>query len=193
MAIWFVSDIHFGHQNIIRYCDRPYQYITDMDASIIDNWNSKVAPDDTVYFLGDFIFYKSEQAILSVLLQLNGKIFFVRGNHDHKNLIKILEKTPNVIGIRDIYDLVVDDDDAPYGKQFIVLCHYPLLTWNRCHHGAWHLHGHCHGSLKDDPDVSRMDVGIDTNNMQLYSYDDIKEYMEDTVPPSLDHHVVGSR
>lgn len=193
MAIWFTSDTHYGHKNIIKYCGRPFQYVTDMDVQMISNWNAKVAADDIVYFLGDFIFYKSEEAILSILLQLNGKIFFIRGNHDHKKVINILQKTPNVIDIRDLYELKVEDDDVAYGKQFITLCHYPLLTWNRCHHGAWHLHGHCHGSLTLDSHVSRMDVGVDTNDMHIYSYDDIKKFMEDKVPPSIDHHVVGSR
>lgn len=143
MAIWFTSDIHFGHQNIIRYCKRPYQSITDMDAGIIENWNSKVNHGDTVYFLGDFMFHSSKEAMLSTLSQLNGDIFFIRGNHDHRNVVDIIKKAPNVIDVRDLYDLRVEDEDAQHGTQHIVLCHYPLLTWNRCHYGAWHLHGHC--------------------------------------------------
>ena len=81
MKTFFVSDTHFSHSNVIGYCNRPFNDVTEMNAAMIARWNAVVTPDDTVYHLGDFAFgpYHNIQTILS---QLNGKIILVKGNHD---------------------------------------------------------------------------------------------------------------
>lgn len=87
--IYYISDTHFGHANIIKYCNRPFASVLDMDRAMIDRWNSRVTPEDTVYHLGDFGFgplYKLQY----FFAQLNGTIHLIKGNHDWGKLVKKL-------------------------------------------------------------------------------------------------------
>lgn len=79
--IWFTSDTHFGHSNIITYCSRPFRDAEEMDATLIANWNKRVSPRDTVYHLGD-IWLTNKLRASSIHAQLNGSITLIRGNHD---------------------------------------------------------------------------------------------------------------
>jgi calcineurin-like phosphoesterase family protein len=83
MPVWFTSDTHFGHANIIRYCGRPFSSAAEMDAAMILRWNTRVLPTDTVYHLGDVGFWKPQRCI-DVVEQLNGHKVLIRGNHDRK-------------------------------------------------------------------------------------------------------------
>ena len=80
-GIWFTSDLHFGHQNIIRFCKRPWKTTEDMDWNLIQNWNSVVKPDDLVFDLGDFAFATNARW-KELLSQLNGHHYLILGNHD---------------------------------------------------------------------------------------------------------------
>lgn len=80
--IWFSSDHHFGHQNIIKYCKRPFKDVTEMDEKLISNWNECVSKDDEVYYLGDFCFYKDIDVVKKLLKNLNGKKHLILGNHE---------------------------------------------------------------------------------------------------------------
>lgn len=79
MTIWVISDTHFGHENIIGYCGRPFDSAADMDEAMVDRWNSVVKPSDKVYHLGDVAMKKADLATVKLL---NGKKRLVRGNHD---------------------------------------------------------------------------------------------------------------
>lgn len=102
MKFWFTSDYHLGHYNIIKYCNRPFQTLEQMNQTIIQNHNNRVKPEDTVFFIGDFCFKnspggkKGEGDILKAIeyeKQLNGKLIFIKGNHDRNNSCKaIIEK-----------------------------------------------------------------------------------------------------
>lgn len=90
MNIWFTSDMHFGHGNIIKYCNRPFSSTEEMNKVLIRNWNERVDNDDTVFHLGDFCFGKSSEAPESQGFayyrnQLKGNIIFIQGNHDKNN------------------------------------------------------------------------------------------------------------
>jgi len=87
--IYFTSDLHLGHKNIIQYCNRPFVSIDEMNKVLIDNWNSVVKSNDTVYQLGDFSFNKNPKTYLS---QLNGNIIHIWGNHDRKRYLGELPK-----------------------------------------------------------------------------------------------------
>ena len=78
-----VSDTHFNHANIIKYCSRPFESIEQMNEELIKRWNNTVAKDDIVYHLGDFAFGSKEQ-LKEILGRLNGRVRLVMGNHDHK-------------------------------------------------------------------------------------------------------------
>jgi calcineurin-like phosphoesterase family protein len=81
MTTWFTADAHFGHANIIRYCDRPFASVEAMRAALVERWNAVVAPDDRVFVLGDFALGRLEES-LSVLPELNGVKDLLVGNHD---------------------------------------------------------------------------------------------------------------
>jgi len=85
---FFISDTHFDHKNIIKYCNRPFDTVDEMNETIVERWNEKVGADDTVFFLGDFTFWRngdgSGDAVKSWVNKLNGRIIFIRGNHDRE-------------------------------------------------------------------------------------------------------------
>lgn len=85
--IFFTSDTHFGHANIIQYCKRPFRDVSHMNEALIEKWNSKVGPGDTVYHLGDFCMGPKEN--VNIRKSLNGKVILVKGNHDKKNEIHL--------------------------------------------------------------------------------------------------------
>lgn len=78
--IWFISDTHFGHENIIYYAGRPFEGATEMDEELIDAWNARVRPDDLVYHLGDFAMDAKHG--VAIRRNLNGAIRLIVGNHD---------------------------------------------------------------------------------------------------------------
>jgi calcineurin-like phosphoesterase family protein len=148
--LWFISDTHFGHKNIAKFCGRdPYQDdVAAMDRRIIDEWIAVVGPQDEVWHLGDFGFLKSSRAH-SILDQLTGRIHLVLGNHDIALKAEVLDR---FVSVQNMAELDV-------GGVGVVLSHFPLATWNRSHYGSLHFHGHCHGSL---PAIkNRIDVGVD--------------------------------
>ena len=116
--IWFTSDTHFGHKNIIKHCKRPFADIDEMDAVMIQRWNEKVAITDEVYHLGDFAMC-SVSRLRNVLSQLNGKIYLIVGNHEST----ALACPERFEWIKDYFELIVKDETAYKGEQFIALLH----------------------------------------------------------------------
>ena len=184
--IWFTSDTHFGHANIIRFSKRPFKDVQQMDAMLIKNWNSVVGYQDDVYHLGDFSLTSAERS-LRILEQLNGNIHLIKGNHEKSVLEKSFTRD-KFAWIKDMYELKVDDPDARGGRRSIVLLHYAMKVWNKSHHGAWHLYGHSHGSLPDEINSLSFDVGVDSHNYFPISYDDVKRIMKTKVFKPIDHH-----
>ena len=155
--IWFTSDLHFGHSKIIEYCDRPFVSTDEMDAALIQNWNSVVQPEDTVYMLGDIFFCNATKAV-SILDQLVGNKILVYGNHD-----KVIRKNKSV---QDKFAKVLGDyAEITIDHMKIVLCHFPFLHFNGQHYGAINCHGHLHTSGSDytQPGKRQYDVGVDNN------------------------------
>lgn len=173
--IFFTSDTHYGHRNIIKFGKgRPFSTIEEHDEALIRNWNERVSPGDRVYHLGDFSMAHPER-IDKILARLVGQKFFIRGNHDKAMRGNILK---HFVWAKDYFKLKVPDPDTknPTGKQEIVLCHYPMEIWDKRHYGSWHLHGHCHGNLAEDKrQVPRFDVGVDCWDYAPVSYEQIKE------------------
>lgn len=92
MTTWYTSDTHFNHTNIIKYCDRPFSDVNEMNEKIVYNWNLLVQPDDTVYHLGDFGLFRGTKQPESFMHRLNGRICLVRGNHDHTETRKAFDR-----------------------------------------------------------------------------------------------------
>lgn len=159
--IFFTSDQHYGHYNIIRYCNRPFETLEEMDQELIKRHNEVVSPKDTVYHLGDFCFSKTKsEAYQKYINKLNGANIFIRGSHDYwlpKNHRMIIEKKINNV--------------------YITMCHYAMRVWPRSHYGSWHLYGHSHGKL--DTPGKTLDVGVDSHDFYPVSFDKIVQIMKD--------------
>lgn len=155
--IWLSSDQHFSHSMIITYCGRPFADKEEMDAVMIERWNSLVKPNDIIYVLGDFCWGRPEKYVE----QLNGEKHLILGNHDRQS-----------IGVyRQNFTSVDNYKEIKIPGNSVCLEHYPIYQWNRRYYGSLHCHGHCHG-LKTS-DCRRMDVGVDTNNFYPYNLDEI--------------------
>ena len=192
--IFFISDLHVGHANVIKYDGRPFKTTDEMHVELIKRWNSVVGPDSIVYFLGDLSFTRSDMTKWFVW-QLNGKIHVIAGNHDKPKDLRSLGRFEEVhdygteIGVYDEDSL---QSRGSQGYQKIVMAHYPILSWNKSHYGAWHLHGHCHGSLmKTMPEYYKrkvMDVGCNMIDYTPISYAQVKEIMNKRSINNVDHH-----
>lgn len=123
MTDFLIGCTHFGHANIIRLCNRPFDTVEQMDAALIERWNRVVGPRDTVYHLGDFAFRGAPPE--NYLRHLNGTVVRVQGNHD-----------PN--GWGEPYRTVKMNGTRA------VLFHYPIEEWDGFWRGAVHFHAHTH-------------------------------------------------
>lgn len=135
MTRWFISDTHFGHANIIRYCDRPFRTVEDMDKAMLEKWNSVVSPDDEVFFVGDFSFGGATYA-QEILEQLHGVKHLILGNHDN-------ERTPgfwnrHFVSVETTRRIVIDG----VGRA-VTLCHYPTFGPKA---PQLLIHGHSHNN-----------------------------------------------
>lgn len=175
---FFSSDIHFGHANIIKYCDRPFSSVDEMDETIIDRHNSVVKPGDAWYFLGDLSFYKDPGKTAKLFDRMNGVKYWVPGNHDDTGGVVLkhwaiggdsylLEVLPPLVEIKHL------------SRRPVTLCHFPMLSWNQSHRGAIQLHGHVHSKNPfPDPAVRRMDVGVDGHNFYPWEWEEIRQLMQ---------------
>lgn len=179
MTVWFTSDTHYGHARILSYTSRPFESVDEMDERMVELWNAVVKPGDSVYHLGDFALCDIDRA-LKVVKRLQGQKFLIFGNHD-----KRLRKDPRFLGhwiwARDLESIDVEG-------QKIVLCHYAMRVWNRSHHGSWQLFGHSHGTLRDDPALLQLDVGVDCWGYAPVSFETIREKMGQKKWEPVDQH-----
>jgi calcineurin-like phosphoesterase family protein len=180
--IFFTSDSHFGHENIIRFCKRPFNSVEEMNEELIRRWNEKVGPNDIVFHLGDFC-WGGSQVWNGILDKLNGKIYLCLGNHDLKN-------------IRQGYVERFEDVQFQYyiriENKNIYLNHVPFATVPGGYRGekaVWQLFGHIHTNPhpdcvgKDDERCSNLmatqyDVGVDNNDFYPISFNEVKQIIE---------------
>ncbi len=176
--IFFTSDTHFFHTNIIKFCNRPFNSVEEMNETLINNWNSVVGKNDIVFHLGDFGFCSSYEMV-NLLKRLNGNIYLILGNHDRKTMRKGYENRFSAIE-QQLY-ITID-------TQKIYLNHLPFLCYDgtyRKGNETWQLFGHVHsGPLsKDGLDTPRLtnlfptqyDVGVDNNNFTPIEFNQLKK------------------
>src|SRR6266436_1247085 len=171
-SIWFTSDHHFGHANIIKHCNRPFSSVHEMNEIMIIRWNEVVGPNDIVYHLGDFAF-KDHAKYLD---RLNGTKHLILGNHDKKGIKSAGNRWASINQMLTLK-----------GATTIVLCHYAMKVWDRSHHGALHFYGHSHGNLPGDSQC--LDVGVDCWDFRPVSFEQIQKRLA-TQPKRrpVDHH-----
>lgn len=178
--VFFTSDLHLGHKNIIEFSERPFSSIETMDTALIRNWNSVVPTDGIVFLLGDFSFHNAQHSKV-LLKQLNGRIILIKGNHD--KCTSYFKEVHELLDIK-----VLDNVNGNFGGfTHITLCHYPLAIWNKKGYGSFHFFGHSHGSYTNightdhhDYKYNRsIDVGVDCWNYKPICYTDlIKEILK---------------
>jgi len=170
--VFFTSDTHFHHKNIIKYCDRPFETVEEMDATIINNWNSVVGKNDIIFHGGDFCF-GDEKSWNHLCERLNGIKYLASGNHD-KNI------TPKHFDdVKNMFNIMIDGDEEISDGQRLTICHYPMLSWYQNHRGSWQLYGHLHGSKSNKrlkgTAANQLDIGVDAHNFTPISYQQVKE------------------
>ena len=166
--IYYTSDLHIGHENIIRLCKRPYSNDREMGVDLIRRWNNKVTANDTVYILGDMFFrYEDIEVVKTTLKQLNGKKILIKGNHD--NFL-------NQIKWQDYFSTVKDIMKIKDNGRDVVLMHYPIEEWDGFFRGSYHLYGHVHNSDNGLRVIDRRyNVGVDVNDFEPKTLDELIE------------------
>lgn len=167
-GIFFTSDLHFGHNNIMRFCNRPWKSVEEMDEGLIKNWNSVVGKDDIVFNLGDFAFAPNWRW-KELLEKLNGHHYLVLGNHD-------VQRWPGD-AIMELFERVEQQMIVKIDDRWVYLNHYPFLCYGGSYRGpknaVYALHGHVHsGPNSSGKDCDRLvnlfpyqyDVGVDNND-----------------------------
>lgn len=164
--IWFTSDLHFFHDRILEFHPKRKEIFGDTveksKEKMIELWNSRVDKKDTVYILGDLSFgtIKDKRKLFQ---RLNGNKVLILGNHDKvpdhlKCYFNHITQIKNITFKKSIYNFLHRDLE-------VIMCHFPMLTWEHAHKGSIMVHGHCHGKVdeinKESNDL-RFDVGIDS-------------------------------
>lgn len=173
--IYFTSDTHFGHENIIRYCNRPFSSIDEHDEVLVDNWCSRVNKGDTVYHLGDFGYTKDSNRLRKICNKLTGNIVLIQGNHD-TNLDAIKFRFRSIKDTHLISTKVLDT------KVRVFLSHYPHRTWIHRPRDCYHLFGHAHGNMASYG--LSFDVGVDCWSYRPISIVEVHEYVQEELMPS---------
>ena len=136
---YFTADLHLGHEGIIRFCNRPFDSVSEMDKALILNWNSRVTARDDIYILGD-LFHKNKENAEDILKRLKGRKHLVIGNHD--GWLKNIDAGKYFVEVDKMIELKMDGIE-------MALCHYPLLSWPHMHQGGYCIFGHIHNNKEE--------------------------------------------
>jgi len=180
VATYFTADLHFGHTAIIEFCNRPFKDVSEMNRTLIHNWNSRVRNDDHVYIVGD-VFYGGRDAAgldeaIAIVKKLNGILHLVAGNHDLPYLKKM-----------EYHYLFADVDQLRYLKhedEHIFLCHYPMAEWSGYYRGSWHIYGHIHNAVESSAfqymktQKKALNAAVDICQYMPVTFQELKQFNE---------------
>lgn len=177
--LWFTSDYHIGHWNILKLGKgRPFSCLDEMHAAIADRHNAIVRPGDLVYNLGDFGLKVKWDELLRFRRRLTGNIYFVKGNHDSVTK-EMFRRAPDAfVWVKELETIKPKIDGIPP----ITLCHYALRTWPGSNKEHWQLYGHSHGMLPELPNLLAFDVGVDCWNFTPISIEQVQQKMKSKMP-----------
>lgn len=136
---WFISDLHLGHRNVIRFDNRPFDSIEQHDAALTANCRRAGGRNRTLWLLGDVATRASDlTSFMTKVLPAWDRVILIRGNHDDRAAWKHR-------------DLFAEAHESRYLRVTndvrVYMSHYAHRTWRNSHHGAYHIHGHSHGNL----------------------------------------------
>ena len=149
--VFFIGDMHFGHENAIKFDNRPFSSVEEMDEELIRRWNNKVSSGDLVYVLGDMIWKTKNGKATDIIKSLNGQKILIRGNHDR--FLHDASARKAFAAIKDYDDINVELADGT--KRRCILSHYFIPFYNAHRYNAVHLHAHSHIS-----DESKIEIGF---------------------------------
>lgn len=137
----YISDLHFGHANVIRFDGRPFKDVDEMEDTLVRNWNSATRLEDTVYILGDLCWGK-ESEWKRILAKLNGSKVLIRGNHDLKEMSS---------GLKKMFQDIKDYKEITDSGRHVIMCHYPILLYKSSYNpNCYMLCGHVHNTREND-------------------------------------------
>lgn len=182
--VWFTSDLHFFHDRILEFHPRRKELfgntVEENKEKLILLWNSRVDKKDTVYILGDLSFGEVEQK-RKLFQRLNGNKILILGNHDKvpdhlKCYFNHITQIKNMKFKKSVYPYIHKDLE-------VIMCHFPMLTWEHNEKGSIMIHGHCHGKadkINKESKELRVDVGIDGElaNYDLISLDKLSKHIK---------------
>ena len=166
--IYYISDLHLGHANIIKLCNRPFADVDEMNAALISNWNTRITNGDTVYICGDLMFRSATEPEL-FLRQLRGKKHMIVGNHDSSWMKKI--------ELSQYFESVENLKIFNNGRHKITLCHYPMMSFE----GKYLIHGHIHNNKSDSywnllrSMDNALNASVEINNYAPVTFDELAE------------------
>lgn len=171
--IYFTSDLHFGHSNIIKLCNRPFATVEEMDRALMEGWNKKVKKCDTVYIIGDIIWDK--KLVEYYITRLNGKKILIPGNHDH-NWAKNTDYHKYFLQVTKYLEINL-------GGHPVTLCHYPMLEWRESREErktGYLIHGHIHNRVSEDylplyKSFNALNAGADINGFVPVTFEELVE------------------
>lgn len=189
--LWFMSDLHYNHENVIKFNRRPFENVKEMNWHIEQELITKVGPGDILFDMGDLFWKTDETTMKNVISLASPKEWYkILGNHDNYNVYRKSYIGTLFTLLSDILEINVDHEGRNYR---LTLCHYPMISWNGKARGTLMIHGHCHGNIDNINTEStdlRVDVGFDgalakKTGSFLISFEDILEYMKEKAGGSL--------
>lgn len=162
--IWLTSDNHFGHENIIKYCKRPFKNANVMNKMMIDLWNITVDKGDTVYILGDFTLVRNFEQIKNWTGKLNGTKHLILGNHDELKPFRYID-----CGFASVHTSLLVDG--------FYMAHDPAVK-TALPKDSVLLHGHVHCLWRDELNKGLINVGVDVWEYKPVNIKKLKELLD---------------
>lgn len=165
--VFFTADTHLGHDNIIKYCKRPFASHEEMGEVMLERFNKVLRKGDLLYHLGDVSW--SSYPLGKFFGRLNtNQVHLILGNHDQLKEAEYLRTFKSVSTSKKVV----------VGSIPVLLFHYPIRSWASKGRGGYHLYGHCHGVIEPGIDRS-MDVGVDTHDFSPWSFEEVHERLKE--------------
>ena len=175
--IFFTSDLHFGHEQVLELCHRPFRDIREMNRVLVEKFNAVVHPEDTVYILGDVAHRMPLPEVQKLLVGMNGHKILLSGNHDLAYDYAKSYQTEDGQMVQ-LFEEISDMKTIRAEKHTLVMMHYPMLSWLDSRRGSIMLHGHIHaaaGYNRENQEIGlrRFDIGVDANDYAPVSLEEV--------------------